>query len=148
MKNVLNYIPGNPSSHHNNYLPQVPLQLAIVNKVLPFLPLFIFRQLSHRLVSRHSLTYTSVPGPEDQVYISGKRVTSCKAAVIGHIHPIFTALTYNGNMSINLVADSEAIPGLEALPNFFIRSMVTLADKYQMDIPPTLQVVERAEETL
>ncbi len=110
-------------------------QLALVNKFLPILPLWLYQKIAFRMASRHSLTYTSVPGPDQQVYVAGKSVSMCRSAVLGHLHPIFTVLSYNGNISVTLVGDPEAIPDLHLLPTFFGKGLVALANEFNVKIP-------------
>ena len=115
------------------------MELVLINKILPLLPLSLYRIIAYKIASRHNLTYTSVPGPEEEVFIAGKRVSACRSAVTGHIHPIISMLSYNNNMSITLVAD-ESIPGLDLLSAFFIGALENLAQKYGIDVPSQIQL--------
>ena len=105
-------------AHYSLYHQQANLQLLLINYVLLFLPLYLFRWMAYRMTSRHSLTYSSIPGPDNEVFICGKRVSSCRCSVVGHLHPIISLVSYNGNISATLVADSS-IPDLELMSQFF-----------------------------
>jgi hypothetical protein len=109
-------------------------QIALVNKLLPWFPLCLFQMMAFRLTSRHSLAFSSIPGPEQQVFLAGKPVSACRFAVLGHLQPIFTILTYDGVITITLVVDTEEIPGVHLLPSLFTKSLTALADEFGVEI--------------
>ena len=86
-----------------------------------------------RLTSRHSLAFSSIPGPEQQVYLAGKPVSTCRFTVVGHLQPIFTILSYDGVITITLVADTEKIPGVHLIPSLFTKSLTALADEFGVE---------------
>lgn len=110
-------------------------QLSLVNKLLPKLPLWLYQKIAFRTASKHSLTFTSLPGPDQKVYIVGKPVASCRAAVFGHIHPIFTLLSYNQFISLTLVAGRDELPDMHLIPFMFGKALIVLARQYNVDIP-------------
>ena len=112
--------------------------MALQNLVLPLLPVSLFRDVVHKIYARHSLTCTNVPGPAKQILVAGKPVSTCRFA-IGHIHPVFSMLSYNGQINITLVADDEAIPDVHVLQIFYMRALVALGNEFKVGIPACLE---------
>ena len=121
--------------HHAHYTSlyhqQANLQLLLINYVLPFLPLYLFRWMAYRMTSRHSLTYSSIPGPDNEVFVCGKRVSSCRCSVVGHLHPIISIVSYSGNISATLVAD-RSIPDLDLMSQFFRKATIAMASSFSI----------------
>jgi hypothetical protein len=87
--------------------------------------------MAYRITSRHSLTYSSIPGPDNEVFIGGKRVSSCRCSVVGHLHPIISIVSYSGNISATLVAD-RSIPDLDLMSQFFRKATIAMASSFSI----------------
>ena len=137
-------------------------QLALQGSICPYLPTSLYRKLVHKFYSRHTLSCTNVPGkwtfeqccfnlgghnsyksfligPDKQIFVLGKPVSSCRFSV-GALHSVISILSYNGQINICLSADGKAIPGVHLLPIFYVRALIVVAEQYNVAIPESMKV--------
>jgi len=54
------------------------------------------------------------------------------------IHPVLSMLSYNGQIHITFTANKSAIQNVELLPKFYMKALLTLGNKLDVDIPPAI----------
>ena len=113
-------------------------QRAFTNSFLPYLPLEICRKIILQIFSKHTVVITNVPGPEKQVFIANKPVSTCRFTA-NSLFSVISILSYNGQITITLNIDDHAIPNAHLLPKFFLNALVDLGKEFNVDIPHTLQ---------
>lgn len=99
--------------------PMAPVQLAIQNKALPWVPRAIAQDTAYQLFRRHSVVFSNVPGPQEPVFWAGEQVVGAQM-IYPNLLPQVGILSYNGHLYGNLVIDPELV-GDAAL---FRRSMM------------------------
>ncbi|KAI9028789.1 hypothetical protein DFJ74DRAFT_660099 [Hyaloraphidium curvatum] len=78
-------------------------------------------------MTKHTMVFTNVPAMQEYVYLAGKKVTSI-FPVISNIVPQISALSYAGQITINMVVDPEIIVDHEKLSDFFMEELVEAKD--------------------
>ncbi len=109
-------------------------QLILQNGILPYAPVSLYRKIVHTIFSKHSVHFTSVPGPQEEVLFAGKPVSQCWFSA-RHLGPLISMLSYNGEIYATLVADDEAITDVHLIPIYYMRALCKLADDYSVTIP-------------
>ena len=102
--------------------------------IIAILPRWMSRDSVYKGYSRHSLTFTSVPGPKEKVIIGGK-VAKSLHFYVNAIHPVLSILSYDGNMNITLLVHNNAISDPHLLPSCFMKALVSLANEFKIDVP-------------
>jgi hypothetical protein len=105
-----------------------------MENILRFFPRWLSRDSAYKVYSRHSMTFTSVPGPKETVMIGGKVVKSLHFYA-NSLHPVLSMLSYDGNMNITLLMHNDAISDAHLLPTCFMRSLVSLGNKFKINVP-------------
>lgn len=96
------------------------------------------RILAYKVSSKHSLIITNVPGPRKKVLLCDKSVSTCRATAF-QMDPVFTILSYDGQINITLIADSNFIPNFECFSVFYMKALVKLGDEMNICPPRILQ---------
>ena len=97
----------------------------------------MYRDTVFRVYSKISLTCTNVPGPQETVVVAGCQVKSC-IFFVNHLHPVFSMLSYNGQIHAALAVDDTAIHNVHLLPSFFMRALVLLGNEMKIDVPESI----------
>jgi hypothetical protein len=117
--------------------PRVFLQLSIQNKILPFLPAVVGQKTLFDIMSRHSLVFSNVPGPDRPVVIAGKVVTGVQM-LYANLIPQIGFLSYAGRVFGNIMLDPDAIPESSSLRVFYARALVALSSRLNVPTPQDL----------
>jgi len=136
LRDRLQYIKEQTVELKESLLPHC--QRAFTNSFLPYLPLEICRKIILQIFSKHTVVITNVPGPEKQVFIANKPVSTCRFTA-NSLYSVISILSYNGQITITLNIDDHAIPNAHLLPKFFLNALVDLGKEFNVDIPHTLQ---------
>ena len=102
------------------------------------------RKLAYKVTSKHSLIVTNVPGPHNKIHLCNKPVSTCRATAF-QMDPVITILSYDSQINITLVADSNFIPNLDCFSKFFIKALVKLGDEMNISSPIQLKDSLKAE---
>lgn len=114
--------------------PTAIVQMILMDYIIAILPRWMSRDSVYKAYSRHSLSFTSVPGPKEKVIIGGK-VAKSLHFYVNTIHPVLSILSYDGNMNITLLVHNNAISDPHLLPSCFMKALVSLANEFKIDIP-------------
>jgi hypothetical protein len=117
--------------------PRVLLQLNIQNKILPFLPAFVGQKTLFDIMTRHSLVFSNVPGPDRPVVIAGRVVTGVQM-LYANLIPQIGFLSYAGNVFGNIMLDPDAILESSSLRGFYVRALAALASRLNVPVPHDL----------
>mmetsp|Transcript_6708 Transcript_6708/g.10028 ORF Transcript_6708/g.10028 Transcript_6708/m.10028 type:complete len:526 (-) Transcript_6708:272-1849(-) len=110
-------------------------QLWFQNVVCPWLPTSAFQKAVYDIYSRHNLTCTNVPGPAKKVLVAGKPVVNCRFNVDGHVHPVVSILSYNGQINVLFTADIKSIPDMRILERFYMCALKALGEEMGVEVP-------------
>ena len=113
--------------------------MALQNRILPLLPLWLYRKIVQKIFAGQALSCSNVPGPDHPILVAGKPVSALRFALLGHIHSVVGILSYNGQVNITLTADDEAIPDVHLLPKFYTKALVDLGNEFNVEIPQSLK---------
>jgi len=113
------------------------VQYFLQNQVLKYVPIELNRQTVYDVFSRHSMSWSNVPGPQEEICIASKPVKSCYYFVPTLI-PVISMLSYNGQIHITFVAAESGIQNVDLMPTFYMKSLVTLGNELNVDIPSSI----------
>ncbi len=108
------------------------------NVIMPILPRISSRTLARNVYARQSLTTSNVPGPNCQFSIAGKPVSSCRFFVV-NLHSVISMFSYNGTVTITMLADDEATSDIHLLPKYFTKALIDLGEEFNVEIPQSLR---------
>lgn len=113
------------------------LQLFLQNTILKILPFPLTRHIVHRAYSKISISFTSVPGPQEKVSIAGEPIDSCMFFAC-HIHPVLSFLSYNGQIYTTLLLKKDTFDDSHMIPKCFMRALITLCNEMKVDVPNSM----------
>ena len=90
------------------------------------------------LFTRHSMTFSNVPGPQKQLSIVGKDIKSVRF-YLNHLIPTVCILSYNGGMTVSLVIDDQGVPNVSKIPRLFTNALISLANEFDVEVPKEMQ---------
>eukprot|EP00519_Triparma_laevis_P004711 CAMPEP_0182501944 /NCGR_PEP_ID=MMETSP1321-20130603/12394_1 /TAXON_ID=91990 /ORGANISM="Bolidomonas sp., Strain RCC1657" /LENGTH=477 /DNA_ID=CAMNT_0024706719 /DNA_START=29 /DNA_END=1462 /DNA_ORIENTATION=+ len=137
----LHFVNGKMNTLKNS--PLAGVQLAVQETIPPKLPVNLGRQTVYDTFIRHSIIFSNVPGPEKPVKFGGEQVTETQM-YFNNLVPQVGILSYDGKIFMNMNIDTEAIPGSEALPQYFAQELVELSTKLGIEAP--LEIINKAKE--
>jgi hypothetical protein len=88
--------------------PIVAVQMWVQSYLLPLLPSFLVQQTTLDLFSRHSVVFSNLPGPSDQLFLCGKRLQAVQV-VFPNILPQVLIISYGGEVFFSMSVDDEAV---------------------------------------
>lgn len=125
--------------------PVAPIQLFLQNKILPYLPRFLVRQITLDGFSRHTMVFSNVPGPQQLLSFAGSRVIGMQI-LFPNLIPQTIAISYNGSLFMNVVLDEDIVPNAESiLPDMFIDELLAMAQDLGVPVAGRQQIVEATE---
>jgi len=83
------------------------------------------QELYRNIFAQHSLVLSNIPGPPQDVFVFGQQVRTLQV-VFQTLIPQLVAVTLNGSLHLNLVADPEAVADMETLPGYFVQELSDL----------------------
>jgi hypothetical protein len=117
--------------------PRAFLQLLIQNTLPPLLPESIGQKTLFDVMSRHSLVFSNVPGPERPCQIAGKVAQSVQM-FYANLIPQIGLLSYAGKVHGNMVLDPDAIPNSRSLARYYAAALLQLASRLDVTAPAEL----------
>jgi len=106
--------------------PAVFVQKIIQDSFYHFLPQFLSRHLCADLMSKHSICFSNVPGPQKPLAVAGKEIVAVEA-IFPNVLPQINLFSYNGRIYGNMILDSVAIPSPNLVSEFFEEEIYRLA---------------------
>jgi diacylglycerol O-acyltransferase len=122
--------------------PYAPVQLYVQESIPPKLPLAFGRKTVFDMISRHSVIFSNVPGPEKAVAFGGQKVVGIQM-YFNNLIPQVGILSYEGKVFMNMNMDTDAIPGSEKMPTYFAQELVAMSKAHGIEVP--LAIVRRSE---
>lgn len=102
-----------PFALASNYLQQNVLSLA---------PKFLQQQAAFDVFSRHSLVFSNVPGPSEDLFCGEEKI--CGAyAIFPNLLPQVIMVSYAGSMFINLVIDDKLVKDAHSIGKYFLMEL-------------------------
>jgi hypothetical protein len=105
--------------------PIVAVQMWVQSYLLPLLPSFLVQQTTLDLFSRHSVVFSNLPGPPDQLFLCGKRLQAVQV-VFPNILPQVLIISYGGEVFFSMSVDDEAVK-TDVLQQCYLEEMRALA---------------------
>jgi hypothetical protein len=122
--------------------PYAGVQLYVQETIPPKLPLAFGRKTVFDMISRHSVIFSNVPGPEKAVAFGGQKVTGIQM-YFNNLLPQVGILSYEGKIFMNMNMDTEAIPGSEKMPIYFAQELVAMSKAFDVEVP--VEIIRRSE---
>jgi hypothetical protein len=106
---------------------RVVMQSWVQENLLPLLPRFFARQTAYDIFSRHSMVFSNVPGPSDDIFFSGKRLCGMQVIFPNLINQALL-ISYKGAIFMNIVVDPSIVSNDDekCLQDCFIQELLTL----------------------
>ena len=98
--------------------PEAILQYKVNELVSHVMPTDVLRQTALDAMSRHSLVFTNVPGPDEQIYSMGEPITDFNVP-IGNIIPQLSCFSYHGHLNCCVTVDPELFPDSDILAQLY-----------------------------
>lgn len=117
--------------------PLVKLQMGAQNVVGKYLPFSLLRKNVYDGFWRHSLIYSSVPGPNEACLFAGKEVTQVQL-LFTNLAPQVGLVSYGGNVYGSVTLDPDAIPNYELIAPLISRAFVRLSECLGLSCPEAL----------
>jgi len=90
-------------------------------------PPCVFGFVGRSLLSRHTIVFSNVPGPAEQIAVGGKPVLGI-LPVYPNLIPQLLCVSYNGTMCMTLTVDPAAISDPERLAQLYLDELNVLAE--------------------
>jgi len=101
---------------------------VIANKIAPLLPNFVIQNTARDLFACHSLVFSNVPGPSDQLFVAGERLEGCQIIFYNAI-PQIIVTSYNGKLWMNLTANPEIVTNREWFVQCYFDELKEIGDE-------------------
>lgn len=102
------------------------VSLWVTERLQPLLPRFLQQGTARDVFARHSLVFSNVPGPKQDVKIFGQRVHKFHCAFY-NINTQLLAISYGDRVFLNVTADPQVAKGLDSqFPKFMIQELEDL----------------------
>ena len=109
--------------------PEAYLQLKVNEIAGALLPSSITSQTVLDLITKHSMVFTNVPGPNEEMFWSDQAVTDLQIP-IGNIIPQMSAFSYNGSMKFSMTIDPNVFTNSEKLNQFYLEEFQAMQKKF------------------
>ena len=109
----------------------VIVQDFLQSHILSLLPQFIARQIAYDIFSRHSMVFSNVPGPPDDVYLADRKMIGMQVVFPNILHQCLL-ISYRGGIFMNMVIDPKVITDEKVLVNAFFEELSELAGTYNI----------------
>ncbi|CAM9817472.1 unnamed protein product [Ectocarpus sp. 6 AP-2014] len=106
--------------------PTPGLQYLMQTHVMPYLPLWVCREMVHGALATHTVTVSNVPGPQEPVTLAGVGMKRIHFA-FSNIMPQVGAVSLDGKLSVNFVIDPISVPDSFTLSAHFLDELEALA---------------------
>ena len=132
-------------THNTTQLKKRPvafMQLALQNRVVPWLPLALARQTVLDVFSRHSLVLTNVPGPAQPCRLAGTAVIRDFQVFFDNLLTQCSLISYAGRVHGNVIYDPVALPGMQDFGKLYTSALMQLAHALKVEVPKDFAVDE------
>eukprot|EP00922_Rhytidocystis_sp_ex-Travisia-forbesii_P064528 GHVS01095871.1.p1 GENE.GHVS01095871.1~~GHVS01095871.1.p1 ORF type:complete len:508 (-),score=150.17 GHVS01095871.1:340-1863(-) len=109
------------------YIPHILKAMELVFGV--FIPIPTMRKMAGDLFARHSAVIANVPGYQKPVRFAGSLVYEVQVAFCS-VLPQVEIVSYAGQASLNVVADTQRFTHLDEIPRLFTQEIQELASSY------------------
>lgn len=127
-------VEANTTMNEYKKKPTAGVQMWVQTNLLCILPLFLQRKTAYDIFSRHSLVFSNVPGPAEQLDFCEEKLIGLQV-VFPNIIPQSLIVSYGGCVFYNLsVSESDMSQEVfEMLPKFYDEEIRAMAIKYGVD---------------
>jgi len=109
------------------------VSLWITKNIQPLLPTFLQQQTARDIFARHSLVFSNVPGPKEEVLVLGQHALKFHCAFF-NLNTQVLAISVCDKIFMNVTADPEVSKGMESqFPEYFIKELETLGRSYGVE---------------
>ena len=110
----------------------VGMQYWIQSNILPLLPSFLAQKTAHDVFSRHSMVFSNLPGPEEQVSLGSKKLLGLHA-IFPNILPQVLLLSYHGGIFLNMSLDGNLVKDVDLLRDCYLQELREMAGDFDID---------------
>jgi hypothetical protein len=105
-----------------------------IQQILPnLLPTFLQQKTVFDIFTRHTMSFSNVPGPNKVSFLGGERVEGIQVFFPNHL-PSAIVVSYAGGLYLNINMDDDDLPGAaEDLPRFYTEELNELASAFAVD---------------
>ena len=126
--------------------PTVLVQYWIQTYLVPLLPKFLALQTAFDIFSRHSMVFSNVPGPANELLFCDQPLLGMQILFPNLLNQVLL-ISYGGQIFYNMVVDEDACPqGKELLPGLFLEEMKELAKRFNVDTNPSFMLAPSSPE--
>jgi len=118
--------------------------LWMINKVASKLPLSVSQDTARELFSAHSMVFSNVPGPTENLYLCGQEVLGLQSVFFNAI-PQFLLISYRERVWMNFVVDPDVITDPESFIECFFDELRDLGK--DLESPLDLEIGAEAAVT-
>jgi len=105
--------------------PTAFIQLFLQNWILAYAPTFLTKKLAFDIFTRHSIVFSNLPGPSNEIKICGQTVLGVQI-IFPNLIPQVIILSYNGGVFLNMCIDANSVD-VDLLPKLFLEEAMDLA---------------------
>ena len=113
---------------------RVVVQQWVQETILPHLPTFLARQTAYDIFSRHSMVFSNVPGPQQEIYFAKQRMCGLHVLFPNLVNQTMI-ISYGGGIFMNMVLDPDVVPDTQPIVDAFTAELKELATNF--DVPCT-----------
>jgi len=106
--------------------------LWIVNNLQPCLPESAQQQTARDLFARHSIVFSNVPGPKEDINLLGKPVIKFFPTFLNVI-PQMLAISCGDKLFMNVTADPDVVKDIHELPAMFVEELDFIGRAYGVE---------------
>ncbi|CAN0197483.1 unnamed protein product [Pylaiella littoralis] len=103
------------------------LQYFMQTYAMPYIPLWICREMLYVALAKHTVTVSNVPGPQEPVKIAGIGLRKVHFA-FSNVMPQVDVISIDGKMAVNFIVDPLSVPDSQTLPTHFLDELEALAN--------------------
>mmetsp|Transcript_16766 Transcript_16766/g.16857 ORF Transcript_16766/g.16857 Transcript_16766/m.16857 type:complete len:486 (+) Transcript_16766:49-1506(+) len=120
--------------------PAVLIQKWLQTNIMDRLPAFIRRQVLFDAMSRHSMVFSNIPGPQKPVVFAGKLLKGLQIIFYNLVNQCII-MSYNGGVYMTMVVDGDIVKDAERLPELFLQEMKDLATELNISVKSETDVL-------
>ena len=98
------------------------------------LPQFLQQKTAFDIFTRHSMVFSNVPGPGQDIYVCGEKVVGMQI-LFPNLLPQSLLISYSDSIFFNMSLDDENLPAaaFTELPGYYLAELRELATAYGVD---------------
>lgn len=114
--------------------PTAHLQMGVQDNCLSCCAVAVPRKLAFDAMSRATVIFSNVPGPQEPVSLGPRRINGLQM-VFPNLIPQVGILSLNGQVFMNFVLDPKEVKQADRLPQLYIDELTDLAAALQVPLP-------------